>query len=73
MRDLKRAIQRSFYLRQQRLRSKTKLSWRYVWRTYHLQHGGVTMRNDRELVVDYGVKNKSEICFVKRLCRDERM
>lgn len=67
MRDLKRAIQRAFNLKQQRLKSKTKVSWRYVWRTYQLQHEGNVMRDDRELVASYGVRNKSEIRFVKKL------
>lgn len=68
--DLKRAIQRSFDLKQQRLRSKTKISWKYIWRTYHLQHDLQTMKDNNEFVINYGVKNKSEIRFVKRLRKD---
>lgn len=64
---LKKAIERSFNLKQKRLKSRTKISWRYVWRTYHLQVDGRTMRNGNELVATYGVRNKSEISFVKRL------
>jgi hypothetical protein len=67
VRDLKRAIQRNFTLRQQRLRSKTKISWRYVWRTYDLLHWGKPMGKDGELVSAYGVVNKSEIRFGKKL------
>lgn len=65
MRDLKKAIQRTFNLKQQRLKSKTKISWRYVWRTYHLQYDVHAMKDDKELVANYGVRNKSEIRFVK--------
>ncbi|KAK5638129.1 hypothetical protein RI129_012424 [Pyrocoelia pectoralis] len=72
VRDLKKAIQRSFDLKQQRLRSKTKISWRYIWRTYYLQHDLEIMKDDNELVLNYGVKNKSEIRFLKRLHKDER-
>lgn len=70
VKDLRKAIQRSFNLRQQRLRSKTKISWKYVWRTYQLQHDTHIMRDDNELVAAYGVRNKSEIHFVKRLRKD---
>ncbi|XP_063926244.1 U11/U12 small nuclear ribonucleoprotein 25 kDa protein-like [Zophobas morio] len=69
VRDLKRAIQRNFTLRQQRLRSKTKISWGYVWRTYDLLHWGKPMSKDGELVSNYGVVNRSEIRFGKKLRR----
>lgn len=65
--DLKRAIQRNFTLRQQRLRSKTKISWRYIWRTYDLIHWGKPMSKDGEFVTSYDIVNKSEIRFAKKL------
>lgn len=65
--DLKKAIQRCFTLRQQRTKSKTKVSWKYVWRTYYLKHDGAVMKDDDKLVSFYGVKNKSELSFTKRL------
>ncbi|KAF5286588.1 hypothetical protein FQA39_LY16271 [Lamprigera yunnana] len=46
--DLKKSIQRSFELRQQRLRSKTKISWKYIWKTYHLQQGLQTMKDNND-------------------------
>ncbi|GJQ81339.1 hypothetical protein Trydic_g20551 [Trypoxylus dichotomus] len=52
VRDLKKTIQRAFGLKQQRQRSKTKISWRYIWRTYNLQHGSEVLRNDNELVYE---------------------
>lgn len=67
VRDLKKAIQRAFSLRQQRMKSRTKVSWSYVWRTYHLRHDSHTMRDNDELVSNYGVRNKSNVVFVKRL------
>lgn len=70
--DLKRAIQRTFNLKQQRLKSKTNISWRYVWNTYNLQHESQVMHNKDELVTNYGVKNKSDIKFLKRLRKDRR-
>lgn len=56
-------------MRQIRQKSKTKISWRYIWKTYYLQHGTEIMRNDNELVANYGVRNRSEIQFVKRLTK----
>lgn len=67
VRDLKRAIQRTFNLKQQRLKSTTKISWKYVWRTYQLQYDECAMSDDNALVANYGVRNKSEIRFVKKL------
>ncbi|KAK9751690.1 Ubiquitin-like domain [Popillia japonica] len=72
VRDLKKTIQRAFSLKQQRQRSKTKISWRYVWRTYNLQHGSEVLRNDNELVSEYGVRNGSDIKFIKRLRKKSR-
>lgn len=71
--DLKKAIQRSFTLKQQRQRSRTKISWRYLWRTYNLKNvaTGAVMWNNKKLVADYDVVNKSEVTFVKKL-RKER-
>lgn len=65
-------MQRSFNLKQQRLRSKTKVSWNYVWKTYHLQHDTVIMKDDKEFVGNYGVRNKSEIRFVKKLRKNPK-
>lgn len=72
MRDLKKVIQRTFALRQQRLQDRTKISWRYIWRTYDLQccgSGSDVLRSDAELVSAYGVRNRSNVKFVKKLRR----
>ncbi|XP_044729268.1 U11/U12 small nuclear ribonucleoprotein 25 kDa protein-like [Chrysoperla carnea] len=65
--DLKKAIKRTFELRQQRNRSRGKISWRYIWRTYRLNFNGVPLTKDHSLLSLYGIKNKSQLCFVKRL------
>ncbi|KAJ8956323.1 hypothetical protein NQ318_015061 [Aromia moschata] len=67
--DLKKAVKRAFTLRQQRQRIKTKISWRYIWRTYQLQNveSGRVMRDDNKQVSEYGIVNRSEIRFVKKL------
>ncbi|GLV36669.1 uncharacterized protein CBL_02496 [Carabus blaptoides fortunei] len=72
VRDLKKAIQRAFELKQQRSRSRSKISWIYIWKTYYLQHDSVVMRDDQELVSAYGVVNKAQIRFVKRLRKSDR-
>lgn len=71
--DLKKAIRRSFSLKQQRQKSKTKISWKYVWKTYWLQNiaNGKVLKNDKELVNKYGVLNRSELRFVKRLSKNK--
>nr|XP_022905031.1 LOW QUALITY PROTEIN: carbohydrate sulfotransferase 11-like [Onthophagus taurus] len=71
VRDLKKTIQRTFWLRQQRLRSKTKISWSYIWKTYDLKCSGNVLSDDREYVSVYGIRNKSEIEFVKKLRENE--
>nr|XP_023026227.1 U11/U12 small nuclear ribonucleoprotein 25 kDa protein-like isoform X3 [Leptinotarsa decemlineata]XP_023026228.1 U11/U12 small nuclear ribonucleoprotein 25 kDa protein-like isoform X3 [Leptinotarsa decemlineata] len=70
--DLKKAITRTFTLKQQRQRIKTKISWKYVWGTFNLQNvqNGLVMRNDKKEVSEYGIANKSEIRFVKRLRKE---
>ncbi|KAG5882369.1 hypothetical protein JTB14_036293 [Gonioctena quinquepunctata] len=70
--ELKKAIRRTFTLRQQRQRIKTKISWKYVWRTFNLQNvqNGQVMRSNKKEVSDYGIVNKSEIRFVKRLRKE---
>lgn len=67
--DLKKAIKRAFTLRQQRQRIKTKISWKYVWRAFYLQNveNGKVMRDDNKDVAEYGIVNRSNIRFVKRL------
>ncbi|XP_050316177.1 U11/U12 small nuclear ribonucleoprotein 25 kDa protein-like [Anthonomus grandis grandis] len=58
--DLKKSIKRHFTLKQQRQRSKTKISWKYVWKTYWLQNiaNGKILKNDGELVSNYGIVNR---------------
>lgn len=54
--DFKKAIRRTFTLKQQRQRIKTKISWKYVWRAFHLQNieNGKVMRNNNKDVSEYG-------------------
>lgn len=78
--DLKKAVQRSFELKQQRSKSRNKISWHYIWKTYLLKNDDYTssdenddqslgslMYHDSNLVSSHGVQNKSKIRFIKRL------
>ncbi|KAF7284042.1 hypothetical protein GWI33_022661 [Rhynchophorus ferrugineus] len=71
--DLKKAIKRSFILKQLRQKSKTKISWKYIWKTFWLQNtqNGKVLKNDKELVTIYGVANRTELRFVKRLSKSK--
>ncbi|XP_028904521.1 U11/U12 small nuclear ribonucleoprotein 25 kDa protein isoform X1 [Ornithorhynchus anatinus] len=44
--DLKKAIQRSVQLRQEREGGTQHISWSYVWRTYHLTFAGEKLTED---------------------------
>jgi len=69
--DLKKAIGRHVNLKQSREGRKTKLNWRYVWRTYWLYFNGQKLMEDKKPIKEYGIRNKAEITFIKRL-RDKQ-
>lgn len=52
---------------------RTKISWKYIWRTYHLECDGTIMREDRQPLVDYGIRNKTVLNFVKKSKADKKM
>ncbi|KAJ8982223.1 hypothetical protein NQ317_013525 [Molorchus minor] len=62
--DLKKAIRRT----------KTKLSWRYVWRTYSLQNvdNGRVMSDDRREVSEY-VCNVERYPWLEQISRQEQL
>jgi len=64
---LKKAVQRYVTLRQARLRRVVHISWRYIWRTYVLYYAGQKLDKDHKKLKDYGISNKDEVTFVKRL------
>ncbi|XP_040212938.1 U11/U12 small nuclear ribonucleoprotein 25 kDa protein [Rana temporaria] len=65
--DLKRAIQRYIQLKHQREGGIQHVSWKYVWRTYYLAFAGEKLDHDEKSLREYGIKNRDEVCFVKRL------
>uniref|UniRef100_A0A8D0XKA4 Small nuclear ribonucleoprotein U11/U12 subunit 25 n=1 Tax=Sus scrofa TaxID=9823 RepID=A0A8D0XKA4_PIG len=65
--DLKKAIQRYVQLRQEREGGVQHISWSYVWRTYHLMAAGEKLTEDRKKLRDYGIRNRDEVSFIKKL------
>ncbi|KAM7227847.1 hypothetical protein CapIbe_020301 [Capra ibex] len=65
--DLKKAIQRYVQLRQEREGGIQHISWSYVWRTYHLTSAGEKLTEDRKKLRDYGIRNRDEVSFIKKL------
>ena len=65
--DLKHSIKRHVNLKQQRANGKIHLSWRYLWKRYWLYYDGEKLTDDKKLLKDYGIRNKEEVTFIKRL------
>ncbi|XP_074512117.1 U11/U12 small nuclear ribonucleoprotein 25 kDa protein [Sebastes fasciatus] len=65
--DLKKAIRRFMELKQQREGGVKHVSWRYVWRTYQLVFQGEKLEDDKMRLKDYGIRNRDEVTFMKRL------
>uniref|UniRef100_A0A8C1MMN9 Small nuclear ribonucleoprotein 25 n=1 Tax=Cyprinus carpio TaxID=7962 RepID=A0A8C1MMN9_CYPCA len=67
--DLKKAIRRYMELKQQREGGVKHISWKYVWRTFHLVFNGEKVEDDKRKLKDYGIKNRDEVTFLKKLRR----
>ncbi|CAC5414759.1 SNRNP25 [Mytilus coruscus] len=65
--DLKHAIKRYVNLKQERANGKLHLSWRYIWKRFWLYFDGEKLTDDKKLLKEYGIRNKEEVTFVKRL------
>ncbi|XP_043252342.1 U11/U12 small nuclear ribonucleoprotein 25 kDa protein-like [Colletes gigas] len=64
--DLKKAIKRHTNLSLRRERIKKKISWKHVWKKYHLCFENVRLVDDNENIKAYGITNKAELHYVKR-------
>ncbi|XP_014671973.1 PREDICTED: U11/U12 small nuclear ribonucleoprotein 25 kDa protein-like [Priapulus caudatus] len=69
VRDLKGAITRYVALKLSRdvSRPLKHISWRYVWRTYWLTFEGQKLNDDKKPLKEYGIRNRDELTFIKRL------
>ncbi|XP_040976062.1 U11/U12 small nuclear ribonucleoprotein 25 kDa protein [Aquila chrysaetos chrysaetos] len=65
--ELKKALRRHVQLRQARQGGVQHLSWKYIWRTYHLTYAGEKLADDRKKLREYGIRNRDEVSFVKKL------
>ncbi|XP_067232281.1 U11/U12 small nuclear ribonucleoprotein 25 kDa protein [Chanodichthys erythropterus] len=65
--DLKKAIRRYMELKQQREGGVKHISWKYVWRTFHLVFNGEKLEDDKRKLKDYGIRNRDEVTFLKKL------
>lgn len=65
--DLKRAVKRHFELKMQREDGPKHISWKYVWKTYWLYFEGQKLKDDNKNLKEYGIRNKDQVTFVKRL------
>ncbi|KAF4115815.1 U11/U12 small nuclear ribonucleoprotein 25 kDa protein isoform X2 [Onychostoma macrolepis] len=67
--DLKKAICRYMELKQQREGGVKHIGWKYVWRTFHLVFNGEKLEDDKRKLKDYGIRNRDEVTFLKKLRR----
>ncbi|XP_072532544.1 U11/U12 small nuclear ribonucleoprotein 25 kDa protein [Salminus brasiliensis] len=67
--DLKKAIQRYMELKQQREGGIKHISWKYVWRTFHLVFNGERLEDDKRKLKDYGIRNRDDVTFMKKLVK----
>jgi hypothetical protein len=45
---------------------------KYVWKTYWIGHKNQRLMDENEKLVTYGLKNKDEVTFIKKLRREEK-
>lgn len=64
--DLKKAIKRHVNLSLKRENIKKKISWKHIWKKYHLCFGDIRLSNNNENIKFYGITNKTELHFTKR-------
>jgi len=64
--DLKKAIKRHMNLALKRENVKKKISWKHIWKKYHLCFEDIRLSNDNENIKAYGITNKVELHFTKR-------
>ncbi|NXA80611.1 SNR25 protein, partial [Thryothorus ludovicianus] len=65
--ELKKALRRHMQLRQARQGGVQHLSWKYIWRTYHLTYNGEKLADDKKKLREYGIRNRDEVSFIKKL------
>ncbi|XP_069191295.1 U11/U12 small nuclear ribonucleoprotein 25 kDa protein isoform X2 [Procambarus clarkii] len=64
--ELKQALKHHVALVLSRKGVKKKISWRHVWKTYWLSYNGEKLSDDNTKLIEYGIKNKSHLTFMKK-------
>jgi U11/U12 small nuclear ribonucleoprotein SNRNP25 len=66
--QLKKSIQKQFSIQYKREKNKfkTRINWRYVWKTYCLVFDNQKLDNDFIKIKDLGISNNSQISFAKK-------
>lgn len=64
--DLKKAVKRHMNLSLKRENVQKKISWKHIWKKYHLCYEDVKLSNNNENIKSYGITNKAELHFTKR-------
>lgn len=64
---VKKAIQTQFVANHLRtIAGKTRIQWKYIWRTYLLEFDGERLEDDRKSLEEIGIRHESVLKFVKR-------
>lgn len=67
VRHLKQAIRHHVKSRLLMENATEHISWKYVWKSYWLSFDGTKLTDDNKRLKDYGLYNRAEVTFVKRL------
>lgn len=70
--DLKRSVRLHVGSQLRRSGKTMPISWKYTWRTYHLAVGQTKLEDDNAFLLDYGIMNRSEVTFIKKLRRENK-
>ncbi|XP_012280358.1 U11/U12 small nuclear ribonucleoprotein 25 kDa protein isoform X2 [Orussus abietinus] len=71
--DLKKAIRRHTNLALKRKNVQKKVSWKHVWKKYHIMFNDVPLTDDSENIRNYGISNKVELHYSKRRRRKNKV
>ena len=67
VKDLKNAIVHHVKSRLLMENATEYISWRYIWKTYWLSFEGTKLIDDNKKLKEYGLYNKCEVTFLKKL------
>lgn len=64
--DLKKAIKRYTNVALKREGVNKKISWKHVWKKYHLCFDDLRLTDDNEPIDNYGIVNRSVLRYAKK-------